>query len=202
MPFVKTNFRLPTVTRADGTLAGYVQYNSNPVGDRYIWPAERIAIYQAQLAAKVQAAKKQKMFSLFDIFSSSPAPAPAARPGKKGVQTSAGIKGLAADTADTYTGSDGCVYDTDGNRLTCPGPGGQQAPTQVATIANAAQAFLKAVNASQTAAAINSGLTPPPNSQPQPQGQLVSGVPNTALYLGGGLAALGVLIAALKGGRR
>ncbi|MBZ5523582.1 MAG: hypothetical protein LAP21_15215 [Acidobacteriia bacterium] len=57
MPFVVTKFGLPTVTRADGTLGAYVQYNSNPRGDRFIWPEERLKILAAAQAAA--AAKKR-----------------------------------------------------------------------------------------------------------------------------------------------
>jgi hypothetical protein len=55
MAFVKTKFALPTVTRKDGTLGAYVEYNSNPRGDQFIWPAQRIAI----LLAKQKAAGKK-----------------------------------------------------------------------------------------------------------------------------------------------
>lgn len=51
MPFVKTKFRLPSVTRGDGTLGAYVQANPVVSGQRFIWPAERIAIWQKQQAA-------------------------------------------------------------------------------------------------------------------------------------------------------
>lgn len=57
MPFVSAKFPLPTVSRNDGTLGAYVQYASNPRGDQFIWPAQRIAIALAK--QKADAAKKK-----------------------------------------------------------------------------------------------------------------------------------------------
>jgi hypothetical protein len=57
MPFLKTKFPLPTVTKADGTLGAYVQYPVNPRGPQFIWPAQRIAILMAK--QKADAAKKK-----------------------------------------------------------------------------------------------------------------------------------------------
>jgi hypothetical protein len=51
MTFVKTKFGLPSVTRSDGTLGSYVPMNPRTSGQRFIWPAERIAIWQKQQAA-------------------------------------------------------------------------------------------------------------------------------------------------------
>ena len=177
MPFVQAKFTLPTVTRADGTLGrslgGYVQYNSNPQGDRYIWPAERIAIYQAQQAAKMQAAKKKKVFSLFDIFAGSPSPAP--RPGKKGVQTSAVLKGL-ADPIDQ------------------PSTSPNSTPAKVGQIASAALAIAAGLKqATQSTANIK---------PPQQESSIIPTVPNAALYIGGGLIGLGILVGLAKGLRR
>lgn len=201
MPFVKTNFRLPTVTRADGTLAGYVQYNSNPVGDRYIWPAERIAIYQAQQAAKALAAKKKKMFSLFDLFGRSPA-APAARPGKKGVQTSAKGKTLGA-------GADNMPYGPPAPDDLIMQSGGVDPETMqfYSQPGNAPSSGVAAVMATQVINdAVNKVLenrnSKSPASQPQQSPSLVSGIPNSALYIGGGLVAAGVLVAMAKRNRR
>ncbi|MBZ5522246.1 MAG: hypothetical protein LAP21_08390 [Acidobacteriia bacterium] len=66
MGFVTTKFSLPTVTRNDGTLGAYVQMNPRTSGPRFIWPAERIAIWQAQqkAAAAAAAAKKKSWFGL------------------------------------------------------------------------------------------------------------------------------------------
>lgn len=189
MPFVQAKFTLPTVTRADGSLGrsslgrslgGYIQYNSNPQGDRYIWPAERIAIYQAQQAAKMQAAKKKKIFSLFDIFAGSPAPAAApahanARPGKKGVQTSAVLKGL-ADPIDQ------------------PSTSPSSTPAKVGQIASAALAIAAGLKqATQSTANIK---------PPQQESSIIPTVPNAALYIGGGLIGLGILVGLAKGLRR
>jgi hypothetical protein len=57
MSFVSAKFPLPTVSKADGTLRGYVQYQGNPRGDQFIWPAQRIAIFLAK--QKADAAKKK-----------------------------------------------------------------------------------------------------------------------------------------------
>ena len=188
MPFVKTKFDLPTVSRADGSLAGlgdYVQYSGNPTSTRFVWPAERIAIYQAQQAAKLQAAKKKKMFSLFDIFSgsSSPTPSPAARPGKKGVQTSATL-GLVTAPAGPAGDIATAVWQAGPNATF------QDAVTQFMANLNAARSNIQRQAPDATP-------KPDPNSQ-----SLVSGVPKSALYIGGALVAGGVLIAIAKGGRR
>src|ERR1051326_5903056 len=121
MAFVQAKFPLPTVSRPDGTLGAYVQYNSNPRGDRFIFPAERIAIYQQQQAAKLLAAKKSRQFSLLKLL----APGPAA-PAKRGVQTTANLKGL----RDIHVDDQGCQVDDDGVRLTCPDPTGKQVPSK------------------------------------------------------------------------
>src|SRR3954469_1748419 len=57
MPFVNAKFALPTVSKADGSLGGYVQYPANPRGQQFIWPAQRIAILLAK--QKADAAKKK-----------------------------------------------------------------------------------------------------------------------------------------------
>jgi hypothetical protein len=57
MSFVAAKFPLPTVTKADGTLGGYVQYPVNPGGPQFIWPAQRVAIFLAK--QKADAAKKK-----------------------------------------------------------------------------------------------------------------------------------------------
>jgi hypothetical protein len=57
MSFVAAKFPLPTVTKADGTLGGYVQYPVNPGGPQFIWPAQRVAIFLAK--QKAVAAKKK-----------------------------------------------------------------------------------------------------------------------------------------------
>src|SRR5579859_7387014 len=107
--FVQAKFPLPTVSRPDGTLGGYVQYNANPRGDRFIWPAERIAIYQAQQAAKLAALKKQRSFSLLKSSASG---------GKSGVQTTANLRGLGIVT-NNASGAAGAinqaVYDAGAN---------------------------------------------------------------------------------------
>ena len=69
MSFVETKFPLPTVSRRDGTLGGYVEYNSIPRGDQFIWPAQRIAILLAK--QKADAAKK-KSGTLGLVHSNSP----------------------------------------------------------------------------------------------------------------------------------
>lgn len=68
MPFIATKFPLPTVSRSDGTLGAYVQYDSNPRGDQFIWPAQRIAILLAK--QKADAAKKKTSLGL--VHSNSP----------------------------------------------------------------------------------------------------------------------------------
>ncbi|HEV3041887.1 MAG TPA: hypothetical protein VHA33_29250 [Candidatus Angelobacter sp.] len=58
--FVQASFPLPTITRPDGTLGGYVPYNSNPAGDQYIWPEQRVAFWKAQQAAALAKMGKGK----------------------------------------------------------------------------------------------------------------------------------------------
>lgn len=205
MPFVATKFPLPTVSRADGTLGAYVQFPVNPGGPQFIWPAQRIA----NLLAKQKAAKKVGLQGVRipriplnfrstrrlgdNIFTTawdywtgnsydspfsatSAAPPPPVPP-------------------DYHTDSNGCITDDDGNLLTCPGPGGKQMPSKAAQVANAAAAaLLKA----QAASAANSKQT----ADGTPVAPMVQGVPNTALYIGGGLIAAGLLVALVKGGRR
>lgn len=62
MAFVKTKFALPTVSKADGTLGAYVQYQANPRGQQFIWPAQRVAIFLAK--QKADAAKKKSSLGL------------------------------------------------------------------------------------------------------------------------------------------
>jgi hypothetical protein len=68
MPFVKSTFPLPTVSKADGTLGAYVQYPANPRGDQFIWPAQRLAILLAK--QKADAAKKKSTLGLVTSGSS------------------------------------------------------------------------------------------------------------------------------------
>lgn len=68
MAYVVTNrFPLPTVSRADGTLGAYVQASPVTSGPRFIWPTERIAIYQAQQKAALAAKRKKSFLPLGDI---------------------------------------------------------------------------------------------------------------------------------------
>src|SRR6266481_9022039 len=65
--YVKTGFQFPTVTRPDGTLGAYVAFDANPVGDQYLFPAQRLAILAArQKAAAAVAAKNKGWFGLGD----------------------------------------------------------------------------------------------------------------------------------------
>jgi hypothetical protein len=162
MAFVQTKFALPTVTRPDGTLGAYVEYNSNPRGDRYIWPAEQIAIYQAQLAAKLAALKKQRTFSLL----------------KPAVQSSAKL-GVVTFPSGAAGEVNKAVWDAGPN----------------AAVSDAILQFLANRNS-------NSGQAQPSGNDPNSPASIIPGVPNSALYIGGSLAAAALVIALAKGGRK
>ncbi len=48
MAFVQAKFALPTVSRADGTLGSYVKASPVTSGPAFRFPADRLALYQAQ----------------------------------------------------------------------------------------------------------------------------------------------------------
>ena len=222
MSYVKTSrFPLPTVTRADGTLGAYVQASPNTSGPRFVWPQERIAIYQKQLQAARAAQHRKNLFSLLDVFGGKPSAQPSnikkapVQSSARGSKAAAVLKGLGDTiTADTYVGSDGCVYDTDGNRLTCPGANGQQMPSKDAQLSKLLQAGADFVNSQAAAAAANSGnkvAARAPAATPAPQQP--QQVPNTwpalmywatqnkGAVITGGLA-LGALVLGLAAGKR
>lgn len=264
MAYVVTNrFPLPTISRADGTLGAYVQASPVTSGPRFIWPAERIAIYQAQQKAALAAKRKKSFLSLGDITctidpvtggrvcSSSLIPTPPPAP----VQTSApacpacpppqpcpapqacapcppprriipfrtrilpfvarrvrALSGLRDGADDTHVGPDGCVYDNDGNRLTCPGAGGVQMPSADAKASKLLEQALNFFKGQAAAAAANSGKKAPEPKQPQSQQPDVPqtwpafsfwAVQNKGTLITGGLAVGALLLGVLAGkGRR
>lgn len=82
--YLQTRYPLPTVSKADGTLGSYVQYPVNPGGPQFIWPAQRIAILMAK-----QKAAKNKSGTLGLVHSNSVIATDVYNAGPDGTQTPA-----------------------------------------------------------------------------------------------------------------
>lgn len=215
MAFVKTSrFPLPTVTRADGTLGGYVQASPITSGPQFIWPATRVQIYQQQLAAAKAAAQKKKLFNIFDIFGGSKSAVPSnikskavqpSAPGKSaGARSTASMKSTASTKSLGDDGSGNIVLD-DGSVISPNGTTTLPTGTVIAPNGQTTQNSLLQVGANllaTTAAAGASASAAKKNAAAQPQAPASSsGISMTTLGIGAAaLAALVIGVAA--GGRR
>ena len=94
--------------------------------------------------------------------------------------------------SDTFVGDDGCVYDTDGNRLTCPG-GIPPSPAGINTLNLPQQPTIPWMQGNSANLIIPSGPTmthPPAAVSWWNQSSIIPGVQNSSVVIGGGLLAL------------